>query len=94
MIEAVNIPFDSSWKNVAISLSGGADSALLAYLICELAKDQDVTVHIITHVRMWKTRPWQQHDAGSVYKDFIILNLKDILILLHRISNTVTSVLA
>jgi 7-cyano-7-deazaguanine synthase in queuosine biosynthesis len=68
MIEAVNIPFDSSWKNVAISLSGGADSALLAYLICELAKDQDVTVHIITHVRMWKTRPWQQHDAGSVYK--------------------------
>jgi 7-cyano-7-deazaguanine synthase in queuosine biosynthesis len=65
----VNVPFDKSWKNVAVSLSGGADSALLAYMVCELVKDQghDVTVHIINHVRMWKTRPWQQHDADQVY---------------------------
>jgi hypothetical protein len=63
----VNIPFDTTWRNVAISVSGGADSALLAYMVCELAKDHDVTIHIINHVRMWKTRPWQQHDADQVY---------------------------
>ena len=63
----VNIPFDPEWKNVAVSVSGGADSALLAYMVCELAKGHDVTVHIINHIRMWKTRPWQQHDADQVY---------------------------
>jgi NH3-dependent NAD+ synthetase len=66
-MQKVNIPFDKNWKNIAISVSGGADSALLAYLICDLAKEQDITVHIINHVRMWKTRPWQQHDADRVY---------------------------
>ena len=66
-IDGVNIPFDPAWKNVAISVSGGADSALLAYLICSLAKEHGTTIHIINHVRMWKTRPWQQHDADNVY---------------------------
>ena len=63
----VNIPFDPNWKSIAISVSGGADSALLAYMLCELAKDHNTTIHIINHVRMWKTRPWQQHDADQVY---------------------------
>jgi len=63
----VSIPFDKTWTDVAVSLSGGADSALLAYMVCELAKEHNVTVHIINHVRMWKTRPWQQHDADRVY---------------------------
>lgn len=66
-MQQVNIPFSIDWKNIVISVSGGADSALLAYMICEQAKDRDVTVHIINHVRMWKTRPWQQHDADCVY---------------------------
>lgn len=63
----MNIPFDSNWKSVAISVSGGADSALLAYLVCELAKEHNITVHIINHVRCWKTKPWQQYDADRVY---------------------------
>lgn len=67
-VDGVRIPFDNKWKNVAISVSGGADSALLAYMVCELAKEQSITVHIINHVRMWKTRPWQQHDAERVYQ--------------------------
>jgi len=66
-IDGTNIPYDPEWKNVAISVSGGADSALLAYLVCNLAKEYNTTVHIINHIRMWKTRPWQQHDAGKVY---------------------------
>jgi len=64
----MNIQFDPNWKNIAISVSGGADSALLAYLVCEQAYEHDNTIHIINHVRMWKTRPWQQHDADRVYK--------------------------
>lgn len=64
----LNIPYDKNWKNVAISVSGGADSALLAYLVCEAAYEHDTTIHIINHVRMWKTRPWQQHDADHVFR--------------------------
>ena len=66
-IDGVEIPFDTNWKNVAISVSGGADSALLAYLICNLAYEHSITIHIINHIRMWKTRPWQQHDADKVF---------------------------
>jgi len=66
---SVNILFDTKWTNVAVSVSGGADSALLAFLVCELAKKQDhnVTVHIINHIRCWKTKPWQQYDADRIY---------------------------
>jgi len=63
----VTIPFDPKWKNIAISLSGGADSALLTYLVCDLAKDYDINIHIINHVRCWKTKPWQKYDADRVY---------------------------
>ena len=37
-IDGVEIPFDRSWKNIGIALSGGADSALLAYILCELPR--------------------------------------------------------
>ena len=65
----LNIPFDSNWKNVAIAVSGGADSALLAYMVCQKAVEVDanVTVHIINHVRCWKTKPWQQDNANDVF---------------------------
>ena len=66
-IDGVEIPFDPNWKNIAISLSGGADSALLAVLLCKLAYNPDINVHIINHIRCWKTKPWQQHDADNVY---------------------------
>lgn len=65
-MEQINIHFESSWKNVAISVSGGADSALLAYLVCEQAPN-NLLVHVISHTRMWKTRPWQQRDSASVF---------------------------
>jgi hypothetical protein len=61
----MNIPYNKEWKNVAISVSGGADSALLAYLVCSQITTQ--SVHIISHKRMWKTRPWQSHDSLNVY---------------------------
>lgn len=64
----LNITFNNDWKNVAIAVSGGADSALLAYMVCQIARklDADVTVHIINHIRCWKTKPWQQDNANAV----------------------------
>lgn len=65
--DGVEIPFDPKWKNIAISVSGGADSALLAYFICGLTRETNATIHIINHVRCWKTKPWQQHDADYIF---------------------------
>jgi tRNA(Ile)-lysidine synthase TilS/MesJ len=64
-IDGVEIPFDATWQNIAVSVSGGADSALLAYLLCSINKNS--TVHVISHTRMWKTRPWQQWDSVRIY---------------------------
>jgi 7-cyano-7-deazaguanine synthase in queuosine biosynthesis len=64
-IDGVRIPFDKSWSSIAVSVSGGADSALLAVILCTL-NDNRSTVHLINHIRMWKTRPWQQYDFVRV----------------------------
>jgi len=56
---------NKDWKRIGISLSGGADSALLAYLICKNVSTS-TELHINTQIRMWKTRPWQEHIADNV----------------------------
>lgn len=67
-IHGIKIPFSSSWDSVAVSVSGGADSALLAYLVCKLGQpNPNFTVHVISHTRMWKTRPWQSYDSLQVF---------------------------
>jgi len=68
-VDSVKIPFDKKWSNIAISLSGGADSALMAALLLDLIYQtkSNMTVHIISHTRMWKTRPWQSYDSKRVY---------------------------
>ena len=65
-IDEVEIPLDLEWNSISISLSGGADSALLAYLICSLPTKVK-TIHCISHIRMWKTRPWQSYDNLRVF---------------------------
>lgn len=79
----VEIPFDKNWNAVAISLSGGADSALLAYLICDKIRNdslEHITVHVISHKRCWKTKPWQEYDSLKVYnwliQEFSKINFK------------------
>lgn len=59
-----NLYFDTSWNKIAISVSGGADSALLCYLICKNITNQEL--HFINHIRCWKTKPWQKDDADRV----------------------------
>ena len=70
VVDKLEIPFDPDWKSVAISVSGGADSALLAYLICTQAS-HDTKINIISHIRMWQTKPWQQRDSLNVYNYLI-----------------------
>lgn len=75
------IPFDSKWDNIAISVSGGADSALLSYMVCRLADKQ--TVHIINQTRMWKTRPWQQDNFKDVY-EYLLDKFPKLTFVLHN----------
>jgi 7-cyano-7-deazaguanine synthase in queuosine biosynthesis len=64
-MDEINIPFEPEWENVAIAVSGGADSALLTYLICKKISG-NTKVHIINNIRCWKTKPWQQQDIKNV----------------------------
>lgn len=54
---------NSNWQKIGISLSGGADSALLSYLICS---NTDAEIHFTTQIRMWRSRPWQEYVADEV----------------------------
>lgn len=62
-------PFDKKLKNIGVNLSGGADSALGTSILCELiTKYKTKTkITVITNVRCWKTRPWQEPIALDVY---------------------------
>ena len=69
-INGLDIPFSSTWKKVGINLSGGADSACLTYLLCKIIKENNFNtkIDVITHVRCWTTRPWQQPIGLRVYE--------------------------
>lgn len=86
LLDGVKIPFDSKWSNIGISISGGADSALLTYMICDLVRKnqiQSFTIHVINNIRCWKTKPWQKIDAERIFnwlrEEFPKINFK-----LHR----------
>jgi len=84
-VDGVFIPLNQTWKNIGVSLSGGADSALLAYLLCELIEKHnlDITVHVISHIRCWKTRPWQRYNSLDVY-NWLITRFKNIRFIRHE----------
>jgi hypothetical protein len=68
-INGVPIPLDSKWTNIGIAVSGGADSALLCYILCKLVTDNNlnIEVHIISNIRGWKNKPWQRQNSLDVY---------------------------
>ena len=67
IVDKLDIPLDKRWRRIGISLSGGADSALLAYLIL---KNTNASIFFTTQIRMWKTRPWQRYVAKDVVSWF------------------------
>jgi hypothetical protein len=70
IVDGLPIFLDPTHTNISIDVSGGADSALLSYLlISELnRRKQKCVVHIITHRRLWNTRPWQKMIAENVFE--------------------------
>src|SRR5210317_1923828 len=65
----LQIPFDTNWKRVGINLSGGADSALLTYLLCDIIQrnNLETKIDVITYQRCWETRPWQGYVSKQVF---------------------------
>ena len=68
-VSHLTIPFDSKWQRVGVNLSGGADSALLTYLLCSLIQRYSLNtkVDVITYQRCWETRPWQGYISMQVF---------------------------
>jgi hypothetical protein len=68
-INGLDIPFSTSWKKIGVNLSGGADSACLTFLLCKIIQDNniDCKVDVITHIRCWDTRPWQEPISEKVF---------------------------
>lgn len=68
-ISHLDIPIDRKWKTIGVNLSGGADSALLTYILCSYIQQQklDIKVDIITYQRCWETRPWQGFVSLQVF---------------------------
>ncbi len=60
--QGIPIPFDPEWKRIGFNISGGADSAILAYTVLNhiVQQNLDIEVHTISHIRCWTTRPWQR----------------------------------
>lgn len=67
ILDGIEIPLQKSWRKIGVSLSGGADSALLAYI---LMKNTNAEFYLTTQIRMWKTRPWQRYVAKEVVSWF------------------------
>jgi hypothetical protein len=69
-INGLLIPFNPEWSRVAINLSGGADSALLTYILATIIESNNYnsTIDIINYKRCWDNKPWQEDVADNVYK--------------------------
>lgn len=63
------IPLDPTWKNIAVNVSGGADSALCVCILASIIQkmNYDIKIHFITHVRVWHNRPWAGPISINVY---------------------------
>ena len=66
-MENIALNLNPDWKRIGVSISGGADSALLAFLICSNTK---ADIHFTNQIRMWKTRPWQEYVSVQVIEWF------------------------
>lgn len=71
-IDEIYFPLKLSDKKIGVALSGGADSAILTFIICYLITEKNLTtdVHIITNVRNWKNKPWQEYYSEKVFEYF------------------------
>lgn len=68
-IDGIIIPFDHTWNNIAVNLSGGADSALLTFLLADIIvkNNYKTKIYAITFVRNWERCPWQEDSSKQVF---------------------------
>jgi len=68
-VNHLDIPIDTNWKRIGVNLSGGADSALMTYLLCKIIQQHkmDCRIDVITYQRCWETRPWQGFISFQVF---------------------------
>jgi hypothetical protein len=61
--------FDAAFQRVGLSLSGGADSTILFYMLCKLIEDTGSKCKIMptTAVRFHDTKPWLEIAPKNVY---------------------------
>lgn len=64
-------------ENVILRLSGGADSAILMWLICNEWMKQNKPLNLYTITVVHEKRPWQSYHAQQVH-DFISAEFPDI----------------
>lgn len=71
-IQGLPLLFDKSARNILINFSGGADSTLLFYFLCNLIKDNNFKTKIypVTYLRFADTKPWLEKVAVNVYNYF------------------------
>ena len=67
--DELTVLFNPKWKSIAVNLSGGADSACLTSILATLIEKHgyDCKIHIISHIRVWQTRPWGAPISLDVY---------------------------
>ena len=68
-VNGLPIHFDKTFSRIGISLSGGADSTMLFYILCKLIEDTGSKCKIMptTMVRFYDTKPWLEKSAKDVY---------------------------
>lgn len=62
-------PLDTSLNNICVHLSGGADSACGTAILCDYISklELDITVYVISYIRVWNNRPWAEYISLDVY---------------------------
>ena len=62
-------PYDPTWTNIGVNLSGGADSAVGTATLCKLILEHgnNTAITVLTNVRVWNNRPWAAPVSVEVY---------------------------
>lgn len=71
-VNGLLFPFDPNCKNIGITFSGGVDSSLLLYILCNLIEktNSNCRIHVIHFVRFFKSKWWIENIAKNIYDYF------------------------
>ena len=86
----LKIPLNPEWKRIAVNLSGGADSALGTSILAKHIKENnlDIEIVVVTHVRVWQTRPWAGPISREVFSKLQAMWGSDIIVTYSKLYST------